>query len=165
MFRAIRSQVPATLLAALAGLLAMPAVADIVATEGWARATVPGTKVAAGYLVLTNTGDKERALLRIESPLCDIVRIHISSVDNLGVSRMWPVGKLELKPGEVVRFTPNGLHVMLEDIKAPFVAGQKIPLKLQFDGGEPEITVQLEVRALVPAAKKPEPGAGQHENP
>ncbi len=148
------------LLAALAGLVAMPAVADIVATEGWARATVPGTKVAAGYLVLTNKGEKERALLRIESPLCEMVRIHISSVDNQGVSRMWPVGKLELQPGETVRFEPNRLHVMLEDIKAPFVVGQKIPLKLQFDGGEPEITIQLEVRPLVPATKKAEPDAG-----
>jgi periplasmic copper chaperone A len=151
------------LLAALAGLAAAPAMADIVATEGWARATVPGTRVAAGYLVLTNTGEKERSLLRIESPLCDMVRIHISSVDNQGVSRMWPVGKLEVKPGEIVRFSPNGLHVMLEDIKGPFVAGQKIPLKLQFDGGEPEITVQLEVRPLVPAVKKADHDAGHQE--
>lgn len=143
------------LLAALAGLVGMPAVADIVATEGWSRATVPGTKVAAGYLVLTNTGDRERALLRIESPLCDIVRIHISSVDNQGVARMWPVGKLELQPGETLRFTPNGLHVMLDDIKAPFKVGDKVPLKLQFDGGEPEITVLLEVRALTDAAPAP----------
>ena len=58
-------------LAALAAFLAMPAMADVSATEGWARATVPGTKVAAAYFVLTNNGDKERALLRIASPLCE----------------------------------------------------------------------------------------------
>jgi len=143
------------LLAALAGLFAMPAMADVLATEGWARATVPGTKVAAGYLVLTNKGEKERSLLRIESPLCDIVRIHLSSVDNQGVARMWPVGKLALQPGEIVRFSPNGLHVMLEGIKAPFKTGDKVPLKLQFDGGEPEITVLLDVRALTDAAPAP----------
>jgi periplasmic copper chaperone A len=153
-------------LAALAAFLAMPAMADVSATEGWARATVPGTKVAAAYFVLTNNGDKERALLRIASPLCDMVRIHISSVDNQGVARMWPVGKLELQPGETVRFQPNGLHVMLEGITAPFVAGQKIPLKLQFDGGEPELTVELEVRPLVPAAaSKAGPDAAGHQNP
>jgi copper(I)-binding protein len=155
MFSAIRSQASALLLAALAGFAATPAVADVVATEAWTRATVPGTNVAAAYFVLTNQGEKERALLRIASPLCDMVRIHISSVDNQGVSRMWPVGKLELQPGEVVRFVPNGLHVMLDGITGPFKVGDKVPLKLQFDGGEPEITVLLEVRALTDPAPAP----------
>ncbi len=56
---------PGNAAAVLAGFLAMPAMADIGVTEGWVRATVPGTKVAAAYFVLTNKGDKERALLRI----------------------------------------------------------------------------------------------------
>ncbi len=60
-----------------------------------------------------------------------------------------------LQPGEVVRFAPNGLHVMLEGIKVPFKVGDKVPLKLQFDGGEPEITVLLDVRSLTDTGPAP----------
>jgi periplasmic copper chaperone A len=63
---------------------------------------------------------------------------------------MWPLANLELQPGQTLRFEPNGRHVMFMDLTAPFTAGTKVPLKLQFDGGEKEIVVLLEVRPLVP---------------
>lgn len=132
------------------GLLCAPlARADIVANEGWSRATPPRTTTAVGYLVLANTGAESRSLLRIISPACDRVMIHRSSVDHNGIARMWPVGELTLKPGETLRFDPNGFHVMFIDIKAPFVAGTKVPLSLLFED-EQEVTVMLEVRPLVP---------------
>lgn len=133
-------------------LLAAPlARADIIASEGWSRATPPRTTTAAGYLVLTNTSSESRSLLRIISPVSDRVMIHRSSVDHNGVARMWPVGELTLKPGETFRFDPSAFHVMFFDIKAPFVAGTKVPLSLLFED-EKEVTVMLEVRPLVPPA-------------
>jgi len=132
------------------GLLAAPLVrADIVASEGWSRATPPRATTAVGYLVLTNTGSESRSLLRIVSPASDRVSIHRSSVDHNGVARMWPMGELTLRPGESLRFDPNGFHVMFKDIAAPFVAGTKVPLSLLFED-EKEVTVLLEVRPLVP---------------
>jgi copper(I)-binding protein len=61
---------------------------------------------------------------------------------------MWPVGYLRIPPGESVRFEPNSLHVMFEELKQPFMAGQKVPLLVIFDG-QPEFTVMLEVKPLV----------------
>jgi periplasmic copper chaperone A len=143
----------AAVLAAVAGLVvAGPVVADVVGSEGWARATVPGAKLGAAYLVLTNKGDEPRKLLRITSTVSDNVMLHQSSVDSQGVARMWPLAGLEIGPGESVRFEPNGRHVMLRDLKSGLVAGAKVPLTLQFDGYEKEFTVLLEVRSLVPAA-------------
>jgi len=113
--------------------------------------------VLVGYLVLTNTGSESRSLLRIISPVSDRVMIHRSSVDHNGVSRMWPVGELTLKPGETFRFDPSAFHVMFFDIKSPFVAGTKVPLSLLFED-EKEVTVMLEVRPLVPDA----PAARHH---
>lgn len=133
-------------------LLAAPLVrADIVASEGWSRATPPASTTAVGYLLLTNTGAESRSLLRIISPVSDRVMIHRSSIDHNGVARMWPVGELTLRPGETLRFDPNGFHVMFMDIKAPFVTGTKVPLSLLFED-EKEVTVMLEVRPLVPEA-------------
>ena len=140
------------------GLLCAPfARADIVAVEGWSRATPPRASTAVGYLVLTNTGEESRSLLRIISPASDRVMIHRSSIDHNGVARMWPVGELTLRPGETLRFDPNGFHVMFIDIKSPFVAGQKVPLQLLFED-EKEVTVMLEVRPLVPGAPGPQHG-------
>jgi hypothetical protein len=147
----LRSGLRRTAILALA-LLAAPLVhADIVASEGWSRATPPRATTAVGYLVLTNTGSESRSLLRIISPASDRVMIHRSSVDHNGMARMWPVGELTLKPGETLRFDPVGFHVMFTDISAPFVAGAKVPLSLLFED-EKEVTVMLEVRPLVPDA-------------
>ncbi len=138
-------------LAAAVGLLnAAPALAEVVGSEAWTRATAPGA-AGVGYLVLTNKGSEAAKLLKIVSPVCDRIVIHRSTIDNEGVARMWAVGKLEIAPGESVRFEPNGLHVMFMDLKKPFEVGQKVPLQLTFEY-EPEITVMLEVRPLVPDA-------------
>jgi copper(I)-binding protein len=138
-------------LAAVLMVVATGARAEVVASAGWSRATVPGSPTGVGYLVLTNNGAEARDLLKITSPLCDKVMLHRSSVDSQGMARMWPVGSLSIKPGETIRLEPSGLHVMFMDLTAPLVAGTKVPLQLQFEN-EDEITVMLEVRPLVPDA-------------
>ncbi len=150
-------------MAAILGMaLAAPAMADVVGSAGWSRATAPGAKEAVGYLVLTNDGDEERKLLKITSPVSDAVTLHRSSVDAQGVARMWPVGFLKLAPGESVQFEPNALHVMFTDLKTAFKAGDKVPLILQFDGFEKPFTVMLEVRPLVPEASAADHGNHKH---
>jgi copper(I)-binding protein len=136
----------------LLAVLARPALADVVGSDGWSRATPPGAKEAVGYLVLTNNGDEERKLLKITTSISDEVRIHRSSVSSEGVAQMWPVGFLRLEPGESLRFEPSGYHIMFSGLKKPWKAVDKVPLLLQFDGFEKAFTVMLEVRPLVPAA-------------
>ena len=148
----MRHSVPTSLLAAaLLALCAVSARAEVLASGGWSGATVSGATTGAAYLVLTNTGTEARDLLKITSPLCDKVMLHRSSIDAEGVARMWPVGSLSIKPGQSIRFEPNGLHVMFMDLSAPLVAGTKVPLQLQFED-EAEITVLLEVRPLAPGS-------------
>jgi copper(I)-binding protein len=74
--------------------------------------------------------------------------LHLSSVDANGVARMWPLAKLELAPGEQVRFEPGGRHLMISDLKGPLVVGKRVPVTFEFDGGEQALTVQLEVKPL-----------------
>jgi copper(I)-binding protein len=136
-------------IAAATLLLSLPAVADIVAVDGWARATVPGATVGAGYITLRNTGIESRSLLRLTTPVCDELSLHQSSVDAKGVSHMWPIAKLELKPGEQVRFEPNGKHLMFMGLTAPLVAGKTVAVTFEFENEKP-LTVQLDVRPLVP---------------
>jgi copper(I)-binding protein len=150
-----RIQGAAALLLASGLMLAAPARAEIVAADAWSRATVPGVTVGAGYVTLRNTGSETHKLLRLTSPVSDELALHQSSVDANGVARMWPVASLELKAGEQVRFEPNGTHIMLSELRGPLVAGTRVPVTFEFDGGEKPLTVQLQVRPLVADA----PGA------
>lgn len=152
MNNALRARVMAALVGGLAALCSPLAMAEVKVTEAWARATPPGAEVAAIYLTVTNTGDAERSLLKIVSPASDLITLHRTSRTAQGTTRMWPMSGLAVEAGQTVRMEPHGLHVMLRSLKAPLVAGQKIPLTLKFDGGEPEFTLMVEVRPLVPEA-------------
>lgn len=156
---------PLAVALAAASLLALAPLsrAEILINSGWARATVPGAANGAGYLTITNTGTEQRSLLRLTSTVTDNVMIHQSSIDSQGIARMWPVAKLELRPGETVKFEPNGLHLMFMDLKAPFRVGETVPVTFQFDHGETPATVQLAVRPLVDDAAAPATGAQHHQ--
>lgn len=134
---------------------ALPLQAAVLGSDGWSRQTVPGVEVAVGYLTLRNTGTERRELIKVTAPQVDSVQVHRSSVDAQGVSRMWPVGKLELLPGEAVKLAPNGLHLMLVGLKQPLAKGAVVPVTLVFEHEKP-ITVPLQVRGLdEPDAGKP----------
>jgi len=137
------------LIAACAVLLSLSATADIVAVDGWARATVPGAKEGAGYVTLRNTGTEARNLLRLTTPVCDELSLHLSSVDANGVAHMWPMAKLELRPGEEVKFEPNGRHLMFRGLSSPLVAGKTVAVTFEFEDEKP-VTVQLQIKPLVP---------------
>ena len=144
----------------------VPALAAIEASDGWSRETVKGVDVAVGYLTLRNTGSERRELLKITAPQAASIGVHRSSVDANGVSHMWPVGKLELLPGEVLKLSPNGVHLMLNGIKQPLAKGMQVPVTLVFEHEKP-VTVQLLVRGLTdgdaPAAS-PAAQAPQHDH-
>jgi len=138
----------ALLAACAAGcLVSLAAPAAIVAEAGWSRQTPPGITVGVGYFTLKNTGTQARQLLKITAPQAASIEIDRTSTDAQGVSRMWPVGKLEIAPGQTVKLSPNGLHIMLRGLKQPLLPGQTVPVTMLF-ADEPPVTVVLQVRAL-----------------
>jgi copper(I)-binding protein len=152
MNNAIRHRGVAALAAVLGLVVARTATAEVQATDAWALATAPGAKVGAVYLTLANPGDEERKLLKIVTPVSDAITIHQTSVTGQGTVRMWPMAVLAVDAGQTVRLQPGGLHIMLTDLKSTLVAGQKIPVTMKFDGGEPEFTLMVEVRPVTAAA-------------
>jgi copper(I)-binding protein len=136
-----------------AGLMAaVPAAADVVATDGWVEASAPGDVNGKGYVVLTNRGDEERKLLLISSPASEIVTLHADSIDAQGKARVWPIGTVTLAPGQSMRFEPGVRHIRFKELARPLVPGSKVPLRIQFDGFLDAFTVELEVRAPARAA-------------
>ena len=57
------------------------------------------------------------------------------TVEEGGVSRMRPAGKLVLAPGESLRFEPGGLHLMLMRPLKPLAEGDVARIRLVLAGG------------------------------
>jgi len=130
---------------------ALPVVAQeassvIVVKQGWSRATPAGTRVAVGYLTLTNTGKMADRLLSVSSPMAARVEIHESSVID-GIARMRPVDAMTVTPGTTVALKPGGLHLMLMQPHGRFAPGDKVPVMLVFEKAG-RIAVDLVVQAV-----------------
>ncbi len=120
--------------------------ATVTVENAWARATVPGQKVAAVYLDIRS--DEPAKLVGVRSPAASSAEIHSMSND-AGVMRMRRLQRLDLPAGQTVRLAPSGNHIMLLDIKQPLQPGARVPVVLIVEqkGKKKWIQVQAEVRA------------------
>jgi copper(I)-binding protein len=118
---------------------------SLVIGKPWSRPTAPGIPVGVAYLTITNNGKLPDTLIGASSPVADNVQIHQTTTLN-DMIHMRPVADLEIVPGATVNAEPGGVHFMLMGLKAPIVAGQSVPLTLEFRGAG-KVTVQLRVAA------------------
>lgn len=129
------------LLAAFAAALAFaPAafahevkIGPLTLTDLWTRATPPNAPSGGGYLTITNSGDGADRLIAVSTPEAGKSEIHEMKVND-GVMTMRPVeGGVEIPAGGSVALAPGGFHLMFMALKAPFVAGEKLPVTLTFE--------------------------------
>jgi copper(I)-binding protein len=119
------------MLAAAVLLMAGPAgahdytVGTLKIAHPWARATPKGSKVAGGYLKITNNGKETDRLVGGSAAFAGRFEIHEMAMDG-GVMKMRHLPKgLEIKPGETVELKPGSFHLMFMDLKEPLVKDQK----------------------------------------
>ena len=144
---------PALLIAALTGLAACspasdpaadPApVASVVAADAWCRPSPNGAKAGGCYVTLTAATDDR--LTGGSTPQAGLLQVHEMKTEN-GMMTMGEMAQgLPLPAGEAVTLAPGGAHLMLMDLAAPMVAGETVPLTLNFADAAP-VTVQAKVR-------------------
>jgi copper(I)-binding protein len=119
-------------------------------TGAWARATMPGQKVAAVYMDLRS--DRPAKLVGVESPAAASAEVHEMRNQD-GVMRMRHVEVVDLPAGQVVKLAPGGYHVMLFDIKQAIKPGDQVKLTLKIERGG-----KLEDVQVVAAVKPPSSG-------
>jgi copper(I)-binding protein len=108
--------------------------------------TPPVAGVGAVYLWITNRGSKPDSLIGVMSPVAAKAEIHRSTMQQ-GMMQMRQLAALECPPGATVKIEPGALHIMLEGLKQPLVAGSSFPLSLKFrDAGI--LVVQVSVKPL-----------------
>ena len=137
------------LAAALTGPLY--AAEEIKVDNAWIREPAPGQTVVGGFMNITSP--REAALLEAKSKAAGKVELHEMKMDN-GVMQMRPLKQIALPKGQTVKLEPGGLHLMLEELKQPLKAGDKVPLTLKIKRGEKteKLKITAEVRASAPAA-------------
>jgi copper(I)-binding protein len=114
--------------------------------NAWIPQPPPGAEVGAAYFTLHNTGRAPAVLVGVDCPLAAAAMLHESSVV-AGESRMRPVDRLTIQPGQRVTLKPGGLHVMLHGVSSALEVGQQVPLVLHFADGK-AIRISAKVRPL-----------------
>lgn len=128
-------------------------IGDLVIEQPWSRATPPGVKVAAGYMIIHNTGAAADTLLGGSASIADRIEVHESSEKD-GVASMRKLDQgLEIPANGSVELKPGGLHLMLMGLKGALVAGEPVQLVLNFEKAG-SVTVEFAVSPL---------GAGGHD--
>ena len=130
----------------LLSLVSTSVSSQIEVQHAWSRATPPGAKVAAGYVILRNKAAAPDRLVGASSSTAARVETHV--VEKQGeVMRMREVKGYDVPAKGSFELKPGGPHLMFVDIKRPFKEGEKVPVVLRFQNGG-EIKVDFEVRGL-----------------
>ena len=137
----------------------------IVATDAWARTSPMSAGAGAAYVVLTNHGDVDDALIGVSVPdtIAAVTELHETRaaasddsddssmpMDSMPMDssapmmEMVPVDRIDIPAGGVAVLEPGGFHVMLLDLVAPLEPGTTVPLTLTF-----EVAGELTVDAVV----------------
>jgi len=120
-------------------------VGDLKIHHVWARATAPGAKAGAAYLVVDNNGKTSDTLKSASAPIAPNTMIHESKMTG-GVMTMSHVMALSIPAGASVEMKPGGLHVMLMGLESPLKAGTSFRLTLSFEHAG-DVTVDVPVLA------------------
>jgi len=113
------------------------------ASQAWIR-VLPGDLPLAGYLVLTNPGERTLTLVGAHSPAFSQIEMH-RSADQSGVARMMRVEQVAIAPGGRLAFAPGGYHLMLFGRTRTLQAGDEVSITLEFADGE-RLTVPFALR-------------------
>lgn len=113
-------------------------------TAAWARPADSGATGGA-YLTIVNADSVAVELVGESSPVANSVEVH-ESMQHDGMSHMMPRASVPIGARDSVVMAPGGLHVMLNQLMRPLVAGDSVPLTLRFSNGD-AVQVRVPVRA------------------
>lgn len=118
----------------------------ITITDPWGRTSPAVAETGAFYMMLTNNGRSDDALVSVASDACGVVELHEMYDKGEGVMGMRPVdgGTILVPAGGSVELKPGGLHIMCMGKQVDFAAGTEVPLTLSFENaGELAVTAVI----------------------
>ncbi len=137
-------------------IVSLPVFGQVEVSDAWMRATAPGQKTAAGYMIIRNKSAQPERLVGGSSQAAAKLETHVSIKDG-DIMRMREVKGYDIPAKGSFELKPNGSHLMLVDLKRPLKEGDKVPVVLKFEKSG-EVRVDFEVRPLAASA------SGQHQH-
>ncbi|HLU09321.1 MAG TPA: copper chaperone PCu(A)C, partial [Oceanobacillus sp.] len=120
---------------------------SITVRGAWAR-PAPAGATGAVYLTIDNTADRLARVIGAETEMAARVELHRTVIEG-EIARMQPLDTLEVPPGETLRISPPGTHLMLVDLQDDLIEGETFPLTLTFESGE-VVTLDVRVQMIAP---------------
>jgi copper(I)-binding protein len=127
---------------------------EIVVVDPYVRMVPQGVPTTGAFMLIKNTGNADRKLLRVDSSAAKTVELH-SHINDNGVMKMRQVRELEIKAKGQTELKPGSYHVMMIDLRQALQEGEKVPLTLSFDDGSSE-KVEAVVRNPASQLKAPQ---------
>lgn len=118
--------------------------AALAVKDAWISEAPPGVQSLAGYFVIENHGTKPVVLTGGSSPTFGRVMVHRTMTEQ-GMASMQHLDRLEIPAGGKIVFEPTTYHLMLMMPTKPLKAGDKVEIRLSFEGG-PQLPVTFTVR-------------------
>jgi copper(I)-binding protein len=118
-----------------------------VVSGAWVRMT-PMMPMGAGFFAVRNPCRGDLVLTGVASPRFADASMHETQVDR-GISRMRPLARVVIHPGERVEFRAGGRHLMLMEPDAQVAPGGRVRVELRFADGR-SVPVDFDVRAAAP---------------
>lgn len=115
----------------------------VIVSDVWAKTTVPGGSVSAAYMHIKSSVPVK--LVKAETPISGNVEIHDMKMND-GVMEMKAMDALQVPANKLIELKPGGMHVMLMKLNKPINKGDKVPLKLTFEGTDKK-TFTMDVEA------------------
>lgn len=101
------------------------------ATDGLLLLSPVKGGTAAAYFNLTNSGDKPVVLAAIAIEGAEVAELHETKGGTMA-----PLGQLEIKPGDAVRFERGGKHAMVYGLSDKVAVGGSVEMTLTFADGD-----------------------------
>lgn len=125
-------------------------------SSAWSRELPPTAPVGAAFMTIDNPSEHADRLISADSPIADVTELH-AHIHEGDVMRMVKVDDIEVPANAQLVLEPGGYHIMLIDLKKPLVAGQQLPLTLQFEhAGAIDITVEIKTSDAGTSAEQDE---------
>ena len=136
----------------LVGLSLSLMASNIKIEDAYARATPPNLPNSAAFLSITNTSDKDIALIAASSSVANVAELHTHDMKD-GAMRMYQVPKIDIKANSTTTLKPGGFHVMMIGLKQkPLKVGQNIDLELTFSNNE-KVSLSIPVKSVMGGMK------------
>lgn len=121
-----------------------------------AQASAPIAGTSQLVLEIHNTGDGPDRLLSASTDVALAVEIHRTEIEPSGRAVMRQLDDVILPAGEVVRFRPGGLHLMVVVPDPTLVVGSTFDVTLTFERSD-DVTVAVNVVALLDLVEQTRP--------